>query len=332
MSAACPLGVTARVTDPTTEAPRCTPTTVAVVADLYLAIDIGATKLTAGIVDDAGHVLVRDRVPTPAREVWAALARLVKRVAAASPVPPVACGVSCGGPIVVATGHVSPLGIPSWRGFAVRDLLEELTGLPTTVDTDAKALASGELWHGAARGLSDFIGVSVSTGVSGGIVSGGRLLHGRLGNAGGLGHMVVEPDGRPCLCGGVGCLDAYCSRAAIEEETGRAAQRAPRAIMERTGTLVGRALASVGAMVDLKLAVVGGSLALGYGDVFFAAAQVEVQRRAGLGFLQGFAVVPVALGHHAPLVGAAAVARFAPLRTGVAGIPTDGSTGVATRE
>jgi glucokinase len=240
-----------------------------------VAIDIGGTKLTAGIVDAQGAVLIRDRVPTPPRDVWQALARLVRRVVAASPNPPAACGVGCGGP-VKSDGIVSPLYVPSWRGFPIRDQIEQLTGLPTVVDTDAKALASGEAWHGAAQGVNDFIGVVVATGVSGGIISGGRLLQGRSGNAGGIGHMVVEPDGRDCVCGGQGCLDAYCSRSAIEEETGRAAQRAPRAIMERTGTLVGRALASVGAVVDLKLAVVGGSLALGFGDVFFEAAQHEL--------------------------------------------------------
>jgi glucokinase len=96
----------------------------------------------------------------------------------------------------------------------------------------------------------------------------------------------------------------------IEEETGRPPQRAPHAIMERTGTLVGRALASVGAVVDLKLAVVGGSVALGFGDVFFDAAQRELDARAKLGFLHGFKIVPVALGQFAPLIGAAALARF----------------------
>ncbi len=279
------------------------------VSELYLAIDIGGTKLTAGIVDENGVVLIRDRVPTPAREVWPALARLVGRVVAASPTPPAACGVGCGGPMK-PDGVVSPLYIPTWRAFTLRDQIEQATGLPTVVDTDAKALASGEAWRGAAQGVPDFIGVVVATGVSGGIISGGRLLQGRSGNAGGIGHMVVEPDGRECACGGQGCLDAYCSRAAIEEETGRAAQRAPRAIMERTGTLVGRALASVGAIVDLKLAVVGGSLALGFGDVFFEAAQHELDLRARLGFTTGFRIVPAALGHHAPLVGAAALARF----------------------
>jgi glucokinase len=281
------------------------------VSDLYLAIDIGGTKLTAGIVDENGAVLIRDRVPTPTRDVWQALARLVRRVVAASPTPPIGCGIGCGGP-VKPDGVVSPLSLPSWRGFALREQIEQLTGLPTVVDTDAKALASGEAWRGAAQGVSDFIGVVVATNVNGGIISGGRLLQGRSGNAGGIGHMVVEPEGRECICGGSGCLDAYCSRAAIEEETGRSAQRAPRAIMERTGTLIGRALASVGAVVDLKLAVVGGSLALGFGDVFFEAAQHEIDLRARLGFITGFSIVPAGLGPHAPLVGAAAIAMFAP--------------------
>jgi glucokinase len=190
--------------------------------------------------------------------------------------------------------------------------IEELTRLPTVLDNDAKALALGEAWCGAGRGVDDLVGVVVGTGVGGGLISGGRLVHGRLGNAGHIGHVIVEPDGRPCKCGGLGCLEAYCSGPAIEEETGRPPQRAPMAIMERTGTLVGRALANVGALVDLRLAVVGGSVALGFGETFFTAAQKELDARAKLGFLAGFRVVPAALGQSAPLVGAAALARFGP--------------------
>lgn len=281
-----------------------------VVGDLYLAIDIGGTKLTAGIIGDDGSVLVRDRVPTPARDLWPSLARLVLRVMAASPERPVACGVGCGGPVVASTGHVSPLYIPSWRGFALRDLVHELTGLPVAVDTDAKAFTSGEAWVGAGRGVDDVIGVLFGTGVGAGIISGGRLLHGRLGNAGGLGHVVVEPDGRPCACGGVGCLDAYCTPAAIEAETGRIPQRATQAVMERAGTLVGRALATVGALVDLRVAVIGGPLAYSFGDVFFDAVDDELGRRTGLSFVKPFEVRRAELGSHATLVGAGALARF----------------------
>jgi len=277
----------------------------------YLAIDVGGTKLGAGIVDEHGDVLVRDRIATPPRDVWPALARLARRVLAAAPTPPVGCGVGCGGPMNPAAGTVAPLHIPSLRDFALAAEIEALTQLPTVVDNNAKAVALGEMWCGAAVGEQDFATVVIGAGVGGAIVIGGQPLDGRLGNAGHIGHMVVEPDGRPCACGGKGCLEAYCSGTAIEAETGRPPQRAPQAIVERTGIFTGRALAGVGALCDLRLAVVGGSVALGFGEPFFAGIQAELEQRARLGFTTGFRVVPVGRGQLATLVGAAALARRA---------------------
>lgn len=281
------------------------------VTDCYLAIDVGGTKLGAAIVSDQGEVLVRDRISTPPRDVWPALARLAKRVLAAAPTPPRGCGVGCGGPMNPATATVSPLHIPSLHDVPLAERVQELTGLPTVVDNNAKAVALGEAWCGAAVGVRDFVAVVMGAGVGGGIVTNGRLLEGRLGNAGHVGHMVVEPDGRPCPCGGKGCLEAYCSGVAIEAETGRPPQRAPQAIVERTGLLTGRALASLGAICDLRLAVIGGSVALGFGEPFFNAVQAELDQRARLSFTSGFKVVPVGLGQLAPLIGAAALARHA---------------------
>ncbi len=278
----------------------------------YLAIDVGGTKLAAGIVDESGAVLVRDRVATPPRDVWPALSRLVLRVLAAAPTPPIAAGVGCGGPMDPAQRTVTPLHIPSWKAFPLAAEVEELTQLPTVVDNDAKALALGEMWCGAAMGERDFVGVVVGTGVGGGIVSRGRLLHGRVGNAGHIGHIVVEPDGRPCQCGGRGCLEAYCSGPAIEAETGRPPQRAPQATVERTGMLMGRAVASLAAICDLRLAVIGGSVALGFGDTFFRAAENEAHQRGRLSFTSDIRIIPAGLGQWAPLVGAAALARLAP--------------------
>lgn len=254
-------------------------------------------------------MLVRDRIATPSREVWAALSRLVLRVMAAAPSRPVGCGVGCGGPMNPTDRTVSPLYIPTWKAFPLAAELEELTQLPVVVDNNAKTVALAEAWCGAAVGIDDFAAVVMGAGVGGGIVSGGRLLEGRLGNAGHIGHIVVEPEGRHCPCGGKGCLEAYCSGRAIEEETGRPPQRAPQSIVERTGILTGRALASLGAICDLKLAVVGGSVALGFGEPFFGAAQSELDQRARLAFTQGFKVVPAGLGQLAALVGAAALAR-----------------------
>ncbi|CAN5492397.1 ROK family protein [soil metagenome] len=277
--------------------------------ECYLAIDVGSTKLAAGVVAEDGEVLVRDRISTPARDVWPALARLVSRMQASAPTKPLGCGIGCSGPADQAAGSVSPLYIPSLAGFELGAAAEALTGLPTFVDNSVKAMALGEAWCGAAADVSDFVAISLGTGVGGGIVSGGRLLDGHHGNAGHFGHIVVEPDGRPCICGGKGCVEAYCSGKAIEEETGRPPQRTPQGVVERTGILIGRALASLGAMCDLKLAVVGGSVASGFGEPFFAALRNELEQRAKLSFLRGFTVVPAGLGQLAPLVGAAALVR-----------------------
>jgi len=283
--------------------------TVLAMTVCYLAIDVGSAKLAAGVVGEDGEVLVRDRISTPARDVWPALARLVSRMQASAPTQPVGCGIGCSGPANPFDGTVSPLHIPSLVGFDLAAQVEALTGLPSVVDNDAKAVALAEGWCGAAVGVSDFVAISMGAGVGGGIVSGGRLLDGHRGNAGHFGHIVVEPDGRPCVCGGKGCVEAYCSGTAIEEETGRPPQRAPQGVVDRTGILIGRALASLGAICDLKMAVVGGSVALGFGEPFFVALRTELEQRANLSFLRGFSVVPAGLGQLAPLVGAAALVR-----------------------
>jgi glucokinase len=275
----------------------------------FLALDVGGTKLAAGIVDARGRVLVRDRVATPARDVWPALSRLALRVQAAAPNPPAGCGIGCAGPVDPRLGTVSPLHIPSLHDFALRSEVESLTQLPTVLDTEGKALVLGEAWCGAAEGRTDFVAVVMGTAVGGAVMSEGRVLGGQHGNAGSIGHLVVEPDGRPCTCGGQGCLDAYCGGRAIELETGRPPQRSPQSIIDRTGMLVGRAVSSIAALCDLRLAVVGGSLALGFGAPFFDAAQAEATQRARLPFTQGLTVVPAGLGSSAPLVGAAALMR-----------------------
>ncbi|MBV8985519.1 MAG: ROK family protein, partial [Acidimicrobiia bacterium] len=217
------------------------------------------------------------------------------------------CGVGCGGPMSSGGEEVSPLNIPGWRGFPLRRRLADATGLPTFVDNDAKALALGEGWRGAAAGVDNFIAMVVSTGVGGGIVLNGRLLDGESGNAGHIGHVIVEPDGRDCACGGRGCLEAEASGPAIAAVTGRLAAEADAATIARTGTLVGRAVASVVDLLDLRLAVVGGSVALGFGDPFFVAAQAEVEARARIDFARGARIVPVGLGSSGPLIGAGAV-------------------------
>jgi glucokinase len=292
-----------------------------------LAVDVGGTKLAAGRVDGGGRVLDRGAAPTPAttadggseggaeggtdggmdggaEAMWDRLAALVTAVRRGDEL---VCGVGCGGPMAPGGEAVSPLNIPAWRDFPLRSRLAELTGLPTHVDNDAKALALGEGWVGAARGIDDYIAMVVSTGVGGGIVLDGRLLDGAGGNAGHIGHVIVEPDGRVCGCGARGCLEAEASGLAIRAATGADPAAAGDDERRRVGTLVGRAVASVANLLDLRLAVVAGSVALGYGETFFAAAQAELDARARISFAQGARIVPAGLGDAGPLVGAAAV-------------------------
>ena len=205
--------------------------------------------------------------------------------------------------------EVSPLNIPQWRSFPLRARLAERLGMPVVVDNDAKAFALAEGRLGAAAGTSDYIAMVVSTGVGAGIVVDGRLLHGRLGNAGHIGHVVVESDGPPCACGGRGCLEALASGTALERVLGFPPAQAPDEVRRRTGRLVGRALGAVVNLLDLRLAVVGGSVALGFGDTFFEEAQAELDARSGLDFTEGSRVVPAGLGGDGPLVGAAEVWR-----------------------
>ena len=274
---------------------------------LALAVDIGGTKLAAAVVDEEGAVVRSSRAPTAgdgADELFDTLVALVNGVRTGEEV---VCGVGCGGPMAPAGEAVSPLNIPAWEDFPLRSRLADATGLPTYVDNDAKALALGEGWRGAAAGMADFIAMVVSTGVGGGIVLNGRLLDGASGNAGHIGHVVVEPGGRRCRCGATGCLEAEASGTSIRAVTGAPADEAGPEVVERVGTLVGRAVGSVANLLDLGLAVVAGSVALGFGDPFFAAAQAELDRTARLAFSRGVRVVPGRLGADGPVVGAAAV-------------------------
>jgi glucokinase len=274
--------------------------------------------MAVGLVDRAGVVVWSDRIRTPAatdaNALFRVLADLVEIAlgAAAARGEIVACGVGCGGPMTRGGEAVSPLNIPAWREFPLRQRLSEVLarlapGTSVRIDNDAKALALGEGWLGAAKGERNYLAMVVSTGVGGGVVLDGRLLDGADGNAGHIGHVIVEPGGRSCRCGARGCLEAEASGTGIAEATGAPAEMASTEVIERTGRLVGRAVGSVANLLDLRLAVVGGSVALGFGARFFLAAQREVDEVARLSFSRGCRIAPAGLHDGAPLVGAASL-------------------------
>ena len=274
-----------------------------------LAVDVGGTKIAAGVVDAEGRLLRSVSVPTPRQaDPEAVLAALLAAVRRAEPAGALALGVGCAGPMTPRGRTVSPLNIPGWDGFPLLERLTRHLELPVVIDGDAKALAVGEGWRGAGVGVDSFLAMVVSTGVGGGLVVDGRLLHGAQGNAGHVGHVVVLPDGAPCACGSRGCLEAEMSGTAIARRTGAPAQKAPLAEVLRAGKLLGQGLASVVNLLDLQVVAIGGSVALGYGGPFFSAVARGLHTTSRLGFTQACRIEPVALGADGPLVGAGALA------------------------
>jgi len=281
--------------------------------DVVLAVDIG-DRFAAGLMTMKGELLDRDDLDIDPRmnaeSLFGSLTLIVQsqleRARTHHNARPVAVGVGCAGPIRPDVVAVSPANIHAWRSFPLRARLSTLTGLNVYGDLGAKALALAEGWLGAAQGRETFLAMVVSSSVEGGIVLNGQLLDGATGNAGHIGHILVEPNGRRCRCGSRGCLEAEASGPAIEAITGRPPSEPTYEIMQRTGRLVGRAVASVCNVLDIDLAVVGGSIALDFGATFFNSAQETLDEHAKLSFSRGARIIPARLGGRGPLIGAGA--------------------------
>jgi glucokinase len=224
------------------------------------------------------------------------------------------------------SGEVSPLNIPAWRDFPLRRRLQErFPDIPVRLHNDAVCVAVGEHWRGAGRGADNVLGMVISTGVGGGLVMAGRLIDGSSGNAGHVGHVVVDPDGPPCTCGGRGCLEAIASGPRLAawavaqgwrsadgatpiELAADAARDHPiaKAAMERAGRALGVAIASATHLLDLEVVAVGGGLSQA-GPLIFEPLEDALREHAKLDFAREVRVVPAALGQEAGLTGAAAL-------------------------
>jgi glucokinase len=279
-----------------------------------LAIVVGPGRLAAGIVETAsGDAIVRDRISTPNREIWRSLEHLLRRVLAARPgdVPaPTAVAVSCVGPVDATAGSVSPELLPAWSGFPLRQQLEDLTGLPVVLDSSAGALAHGEYVYGELGDIDTFFALVLDQAVESACLIGGRRIRGAHGNAGSLAHITVDPGGQRCVCGAVGCLQALASASALEAEMNRPLRRATPSIIERTGIMVGRAIASAAAVFDVPTFVVSGSVVDTFGDPMLAIVRRELDQRSHLEHLAPLRVREMS-GFVQPLTAAAALAVVA---------------------
>lgn len=274
-----------------------------------LAISIEPGRLAAGLVDPAGTVIVRDRVAMPSRDVWRTLERLIRRVLAAAGVNDdvAVVGVGCVGPIDVDAGSVSPPHVPSWRNFPIREHLEGLMERPVVLDSAAGAAALAERWLGEASATDSYLTVIADAVVDSAAVIGGRRLVGAHGNAGSIAHSVVDPNGIDCWCGATGCLDPYLSTIALEAEMNRPLRQANPSIVERGGIMLGRAIASAAATLDIDTVFVTGSVLDAFGDDLLETCRRELKLRTKLPNLLDLQVIePVE--YLSPLVRAAAVA------------------------
>ena len=273
-----------------------------------LAVDVGATKLAAARVTSDGVIKKRSSTPTESRngeELFRKLISLSEEVLEGTEVD--GCGVGSAGPMTNNGEEISPLNIPQWRNFPLRSKLSEALGIPVALDNDAKAIALGEGWVGAASGHKNYLAMVVSTGIGGGFVIDGKLLDGEMGNAGHIGHINVDPDGPLCACGSSGCLEAVASGGAIEKETGMPATEASEEVKIRCGYFVGKAVSIAVNLLNIPTVLIGGSVALGFGPIFLNQVRLTAASFCGLDFTKNLQINFASLKDEAPLIGAAAV-------------------------
>jgi glucokinase len=183
-------------------------------------IDIGGTKIALALAAPDGRIIEKTRFPTrvedgPRAVLERALSEIERMIGAAG-ARLAAVGIGCGGPLDRRRGLIlSPPNLPGWDEFPIVALVEERFGVPVKLDNDANAAALGEREYGAGRGLDDLIYMTISTGIGGGVIVRGRIVHGVYDGAGEVGHMTVLPEGPLCGCGARGCLEALCSGTSI---------------------------------------------------------------------------------------------------------------------
>ncbi len=293
-----------------------------------LAVAIEPARLAAALVDASGTVLVRDRVTMPSRDVWRSLERLVRRVNAAAPESVAGfdrVAASCVGPVDEQAGTVSPPYVPAWTNFALREHLEELTERPVTVASAGAAAAEAERRIGEATETRSYLFVVADATVDSACIIDGRRLRGAHGNAGSIAHITVDPEGLACWCGSKGCLEPYLSSIALEAEMNRPLRRVNPSTIERAGIMLGRAIASMCATVDVDTVFVTGGVIDAFGDQLLDVARRELLTRTRLPNLDGLRLVePVE--HIGPLLRAAALADLVSTDSAPADSGRPGST------
>jgi glucokinase len=292
-----------------------------------IGVDLGGTNLRAAAIDCRGKIIEKIEGSTnlsAGREaVVADIADSIIRLRTAGGSERLA-GIGIGAPgfIIMERGVItgSP-NMPGFEDYAMRDEIERMVQAPVILENDANAAALGEKWVGAGRDVDDLVLLTLGTGIGGGIISGGNILHGFVGMAGEIGHMTVVPDGNPCGCGNRGCLEKHASATAVvsmarmmglgENLTSKdvfdlaiAGNPKARAVFETAGSALGVALAALVNIFNYPLYLLSGGVLAAW-DVFAPVMFEELKRRSYVFRNTVTRIEPAALGNEAGLYGAA---------------------------
>jgi glucokinase len=307
-----------------------------------IGLDIGGTKISGGVIDGSGVILAKGRKDTPAHDP-AAIARevadLVRELSLECSID--AVGIACAGFIDRSGSRVLFAPNLAWRDEPFKRHLESVLDLPVTLENDANAATWGEFRFGVAAGAEDMVMVTVGTGIGGGIVAGGDLMRGAFGVAAELGHVRVVPNGIRCGCGNRGCWEQYASGNALVREarelvisgtphaarlgelcagdpaalsgpdvTRAAVEGDPAAVelLADLGAWIGEGLASVAAILDPELVILGGGVSEAGGLLINPALAAFRRQLTGRGHRPEARFALASLGNDAGMIGAADLA------------------------
>ena len=277
-----------------------------------LAIDIGGTKFQMAAFD--GDQMVRSESRLTDKEGgrdWmldqiSTIARAWRRET-----PVDRCGIGFGGPVIFAEQRVAlSTHVGGWRDFRLTDWVRDLLGIPVIIDNDANVGALGEAHFGAGRGFSPLFYMTLSTGIGGGIYSGGKVWRGADSYGGEIGHLTIRPEGPDCLCGSRGCYERMCCGLWLERDYGKTAKELMQDAEFVRRYVVDLALGLKACIMLLNPAriVIGGGISKA-GDALFVPLRAELRRVITSWSAARIDVVPVELGDASVLYGALALTR-----------------------
>jgi glucokinase len=296
-----------------------------------IGVDLGGTNLRAAVIDQSGKMLDKISAPTKMPEgreaVIAGLVGAIDQLRARWGAGNLAgIGVAVPGFILMEPGViVGSNNMEALENYPVRDDISRRLGTKVILENDANAAALGEKWMGAGRGVEDLVLLTLGTGIGGGIISGGKVLHGFVGMAGELGHMTVNPTGNPCGCGNLGCLEKHASATAVvsmarllhlgdeleEEVTSEyvyklavAGNEKARMVFDGMGRALGIAIASLINIFNFPLYLMSGGMLPAW-DFFAPPLLEEVERRSFTYRNTKTRIEKAVLGNEAGLYGAA---------------------------